>query len=257
MHRINSSHGVTISYDEHGSGPPLVLVHGGFSDHWTNWEFVLPFFSQEFTVYAIARRGRGETEATELRRLEDEWLDVTALIQTLNEPVFLLGHSYGAHVALGAASLVPERVRKLVLYEAPWPELLRQVPEPLITHARNNDWDAFSFWFFENVLSVPLEDLTALRQSELWPPIVADAEASLADLRALSKYDFQCDRFKALGMPTLLQTGTESPSHLYVTGKLFEVLPGARVERLESQAHEAMTTAPGLYADSVIRFLGG
>src|SRR5436190_23701161 len=111
MHTINSDHGVTISYDKHGSGPPLVLVHGAFSDHKTNWEFVLPF-SRRFTVYAIARRGRGETDAPKQRSLEDEALDVAALIRSIGEPVVLLGHSYGAHVALGAASLVPSRVRK-------------------------------------------------------------------------------------------------------------------------------------------------
>src|SRR5687767_14096436 len=164
MHRINSKHGVFISYEKQGSGPPLVLVHGGFSDHRTNWEFVLPYFSRQFTVYAIARRGRGETDATEGHRVEDECLDAAALIRAAGEPVFLLGHSYGAHVALGAAAIVPALVRKLVLYEAPWPAMLGvEFPEALITHAQTGAWDAFSFWFFRNVLSVPVDELEALR----------------------------------------------------------------------------------------------
>lgn len=258
MHRINSDHGVTISYDKHGSGPPLVLVHGGFSDHRTNWEFVLPFFSRQFTVYAIARRGRGETDPTEGHSLEDECLDVAALIQAVGEPVFLLGHSYGAHVALGAASIVPSGIRKPVLYEPPRPEILGgEVPKALITHAQTGDWDAFSFWFFQNVLLVPVEELKALRDTELWAPIIADAKSSLGDLRALSKYDFKPDRFVELRMPILLQVGTESPSHLYVTDRLSEILPDVRVESLEGQAHEGMTTAPELYADAVMTFLAG
>jgi pimeloyl-ACP methyl ester carboxylesterase len=40
-----------------------------------------------------------------------------AVIQSIGEPVFLLGHSYGAHTALAPAAEVPDRVRKLVLYE--------------------------------------------------------------------------------------------------------------------------------------------
>ena len=64
MERITAPSGVTVSYDTYGSGPPLVLVHGAFSDHETNWEFVKPLFEKQFTVYAIARRGRGETDAT-------------------------------------------------------------------------------------------------------------------------------------------------------------------------------------------------
>jgi pimeloyl-ACP methyl ester carboxylesterase len=70
MQRITSPAGATVSYDKYGSGPPLVLVHGAFSNHKSNWEFVKPLFEKQFTVYAIARRGRGETDATEGHSLE-------------------------------------------------------------------------------------------------------------------------------------------------------------------------------------------
>jgi pimeloyl-ACP methyl ester carboxylesterase len=59
MRQIPSPAGATVSYDRYPSGPPLVLVHGAFSDHTTNWAFVKPLFETQFTVYAIARRGRG------------------------------------------------------------------------------------------------------------------------------------------------------------------------------------------------------
>ena len=42
MRTITGSTGATVSYSVAGSGPPLVLVHGGFSDHETNWSFVAP-----------------------------------------------------------------------------------------------------------------------------------------------------------------------------------------------------------------------
>jgi pimeloyl-ACP methyl ester carboxylesterase len=124
MQYIISPNHTTVSYDNYGSGPPLVLVHGGFSDHQTNWEFVKPLFEQQFTVYAIARRGRGETDLTFGHSLDDESMDVVTLIQAIGEPVFLLGHSYGAQTALAAAAKVPDRIAKLVLYEAPYPHML-------------------------------------------------------------------------------------------------------------------------------------
>jgi pimeloyl-ACP methyl ester carboxylesterase len=256
MQRLTSPAGATVSYDQYGSGPPLVLVHGAFSDHKTNWEFVKPLFEKQFTVYAIARRGRGETDATEGHSLEDESRDVVAVIQSIGEPVFLLGHSYGAQTALAAAATVSDRVRKLVLYEAAWPCVVGEDALARLEElAQAGDWEGFAVTFFRDRLSVPVEELDELRTTELWPSIIADAEASLGDLRALSRYDFKAERFRELGVPVLLQIGTESPRDLYVTDALAAVLPNVRIEELPGQAHEGMTTAPKMYAEAVSRFL--
>jgi pimeloyl-ACP methyl ester carboxylesterase len=245
-----------VSYETWGSGPPLVLVHGAFSDHHTNWEFVRPLFEKRFTVHAIARRGRGETDATEGHSLHDEGRDVVAVIRGIGQPVFLLGHSYGAQVALVAAAQVPDRVRKLVLYEPPWPRVVgQQALAPLEELARVGDWDGFAVRFFRDLLSVSVRELDALRASALWPPIVADAKASLGDLRALSRYDFQPERFRDLRVPAVLQVGTESPRDLYVTDALAAVLPDVHIQELAGQAHEGMTLAPAMYVEAVASVL--
>jgi pimeloyl-ACP methyl ester carboxylesterase len=227
-------------------------VHGGFSDHHTNWAFVRPLFERQFTVYALARRGRGETDATEGHNLDDEGRDVVAIIRVIGEPVFLLGHSYGAHAALVAAAELPDRVRKLVLYEPLWPGVVGQDALARLQElARVGDWDGLAVTFFRDQLSVPVRELDALRATALWPPIVADAEASLGDLRALSRYDFRAERFHELRVPVVLQIGTESPRALYVSDALAAVLPDARIQELAGQAHEGMTTAPEMYAAAV------
>ncbi|MBD1845772.1 alpha/beta hydrolase [Cyanobacteria bacterium FACHB-63] len=253
---ITSHHHTTISYDKYGDGPPLVLVHGGFSDHITNWEFVKPLLEKQFTVYAIARRGRGDTDATIDHSLNDESDDIVALIQSIGEPVFLLGHSYGAQVALAAAVQVPNLLRKLVLYEAPHPHSISQdLFAQLEAQAQAAQWDEFAVIFFRDALLVPIEELDELRVTPLWLPILADAKATLGDLRALSRYNFDIDRFRDLRVPVLLQIGTESPRHLYITDTIAAVLPDVCIEELPDQAHEGMTTAPNLYAEAVSRFL--
>jgi pimeloyl-ACP methyl ester carboxylesterase len=256
MEHITRPDGTTFSYAVSGGGPPLVLVHGGFSDHHTNWEFVKDALGAQFTLYAVARRGRGETDATAGYTVADEARDVVALLERIGEPVFLLGHSFGAHCALEAARLAPERVRKLILYEAPSRRIISGgVLDTLEALARAGDWDGLACTFFRDALAVPDSDLGAVRASELWPPIVADAKASLADLRAVAAYDFRPERFGGIPCEVLLQIGSESPRDFYVTDALAAVLRDARIDTLHGQAHEGMTTAPDAYVESVTSFL--
>jgi len=256
MKTIRTSSGTTVSYSVAGSGPPLVLVHGAFSDHETNWAFVAPGFQQRFTVYAIARRGRGLTDATTDHTLDDEAQDVAAVVRSIGAPVRLLGHSYGAHCALLAAAQQPDCVEKVVLYEPAWPSIMNpDAMSALETLATAGDWDQFAFAFFGETLHVPLRELEALRVSELWAPIVADAPASLGDLRALRAHRFDPGRFAGLRIPVLLQVGSESPRDLYVTDALAAVLRDVQIDTLAGQAHEAMTTAPRLYTEATMAFL--
>ena len=257
MERLITPNGITVSYEQGGSGPLLVLAHGAFSDHHTNWEFVKPALRQNFTTCAIARRGRGETDATHGHGIEDEVDDLAALLAVMKEPVFLLGHSYGAHCALATAHRLPGQVRKLVLYEPGRPDLFPGVLARLDALASIGAWDEFAMTFFRDALHVPIEELEAVRSSDLWPPIVADAPASLGDVRALARYKFEAGRYRTLDIPVLLQIGSESPRDLYLTDALAAVLPNAAIGVLAGQAHEGMTTAPELYVEAVTSFLLG
>ena len=258
MERITSHDGTVISYDRSGDGPPLVLVHGGFSDHNTNWAYVKSLLEKCFTVYAVARRGRGETAATDGDSLEAEAADVAAVVQAAGDTVYLLGHSYGALCALGAAALVPERVAKLVLYEPPWPHIVgADVVARLEQLGEREDWDALVETFMTDVLQVPPDEVAALQRTPDWAPWTADARATLGDLRAAVRHTVVPEHYRTLTMPVLLLVGTESPRELYVTDALAANLPDARVVALEGQAHEGMTTAPALFVDAVVRFLVG
>ena len=143
-----------------------------------------------------------------------------------------------------------------MLYEPPHPKIFeRDVMQKLEHLASVEDWDKFSEVFFRETLHVPSEVVEEMKQPASWTPILADARATLGDLRAISRYGFDENRFRGLEIPVLLQVGSESPRSLYVTDALAGVLRDVRIEELAGQAHEAMTTAPDLYVDSVFRFL--
>jgi pimeloyl-ACP methyl ester carboxylesterase len=114
---ITSKDGTQIAYRRSGEGPPLVLVHGAAADH-GRWSPVLPALEERFTVYAIDRRGRGGSGDADGYAIEREFEDVASVVDSIGDPVNLLGHSYGALCSLEVA-LLTRNVRKLVLYEPP------------------------------------------------------------------------------------------------------------------------------------------
>ena len=100
------------------TGPPLVLVHGAGSARW-GFTLLRPLLEESFSVIAIDRRGRGDSsDGDGPYAIESEFEDVAAVVRDAGEGALLFGHSYGALVAAGAASLI-ESLPRLVLYEPP------------------------------------------------------------------------------------------------------------------------------------------
>jgi pimeloyl-ACP methyl ester carboxylesterase len=116
--------GLSCRYRRAGSGPALVLVHGlmGYS---FSWRYAIPVFAEQSAVYAIDLPGTG---------LSDRWPDLDyslaasakRLLRFMDQAGIascdLLGTSHGGAVAMMAAMLAPQRVRRLVLVAPanPW-----------------------------------------------------------------------------------------------------------------------------------------
>jgi len=93
--KVTSKDGTTIGFWENGSGPPLLLIHGTTADH-RRWSGILPTLEQHFTVFAMDRRGRGESSDAPEYDIIRESEDVVSVVEHIGEPVFVMGHSYGA-----------------------------------------------------------------------------------------------------------------------------------------------------------------
>jgi len=258
MESVALEDGTSISYDLYGSGPPLVLIHGSMADHESSWQAVKGLLSPRFTLYAMDRRGRGETTAPPDRRLEDEFGDVAALIQAVGEPTFVLGHSFGAHCAMGGAAARPDLVSRLVLYEPPRPDATAVDKRVKLEEAASQgDWERFVRTWLIDVVEIPTQVVDAIHASPFWPVMTADAPATLCDARTLARYDFDPSRVIGLTMPVLLLLGSESPRENYVTDALAGVLSNQQIVTLQGQAHIAHVMAPQVFVDTVSAFLLG
>lgn len=113
--------GLKMYYEIHGSGEPVVLLHGAFmtiSGDWNDW---ITELSKTRKVIAVEMQGHGRT-ADIKRDLSYENLsdDVAALLDYLKIPsADIVGYSLGGGVAMQCAIRHPEKVRKVVSISAP------------------------------------------------------------------------------------------------------------------------------------------
>ena len=112
-----SVNGLEMYYEIHGTGQPLVLLHGAFSAIGTSFGKLLPDLARTRQVIAFELQAHGHTADID-RPLSSEGMadDVAAAIKELGlEKVDVFGYSMGAFVALHLVLRHPELVRKLVL----------------------------------------------------------------------------------------------------------------------------------------------
>jgi pimeloyl-ACP methyl ester carboxylesterase len=117
------------------------------------------------------RRGRGGSGDGPVYAVEREAEDVAAVIEAVGEPVFLLGHSYGAIASLEASRLTPH-VRRLVLYEPPIPVGAAVyppgVPERIQALVDAGDLEAGLEVFFREVVRMPDPEFEVFRTLPAW-----------------------------------------------------------------------------------------
>jgi pimeloyl-ACP methyl ester carboxylesterase len=112
--------GLKMYYEIHGSGEPLVLLHGSYMTITNNWPGWIGELSRTRRVIAVEMQGHGRT-ADINRDFSYENLadDIAGLLQYLKiEQADLLGYSMGGGVAMQVAIRHPDRVRKVVSISA-------------------------------------------------------------------------------------------------------------------------------------------
>src|SRR3712207_4466493 len=109
--------GLHMYYEDHGTGQPLVLLHGAFSAIGTSFGSVLPELAKNRRVIAFEMQAHGRTADIDrplsMEQMADDTVAALRLLGIKNADFF--GFSMGGGVALRVALQHPEVVRKLVL----------------------------------------------------------------------------------------------------------------------------------------------
>jgi pimeloyl-ACP methyl ester carboxylesterase len=253
----SSADGTKIGFIRSGTGPALVIVHGSIQTA-DAWLPVMSLLSEHFTCYAIDRRGRGRSGDSPDYSLEREYEDIASVLRIAGPDASLLGHSYGAICALGAALQTP--VKKLVLYEPPLPVggiVAGSALDPYRTAVEIGDLDqALNIGLLHFAQEKP-ENIAFLRQTPAWSPMAALTPTWVRELQEIDALGPDLTRYGKLTMPILLLLGTESAEHPLrdASVALSAALANAQIAPLSGQGHTAHMIAPDLVAEVISQFL--
>ena len=241
------ANGLEIAYEEIGSGPPLILLHGASTTGRETFAAQIPALAESFRLYLPDARGHGRTLWDAADGFEAAWLvdDVEAFVDGLGLRTFhLIGYSMGATTALGFAARAPERLLTLVVIgtttaREPRASVGRRLMDPERIIRDDPAWAA------QMALTIdPVQGPGAWQR--LLPAIAADIDAQpLLTPREV----------RSITAPTLVAIGDRDP--LVPVGQAWDLSRQVRDGRLfvaPDSGHDVLTRRPALALEALLGF---
>lgn len=252
METLLSKDGTPIAYETSGTGPAVILVSGAMGTR-SSFSQLAQLLAPHFTAVAYDRRGRVDSGDTQPYAVEREIEDIEALIdrvaQTTGGKAYLYGISSGGALALEAAAHLPNKVKKLAIYEVPFivddshaPLPINYVPhlQQLIAEGKRGDAVAY---FMTAAVGIPEEYVASMRSAPMWGGLEAVAHTIWYDGLIMgdrmSGNPLPVDRWVTATMPTLVFTGEASDPFFENSAKeLTSILPNAQRRTVPGQSHD-------------------
>jgi 3-oxoadipate enol-lactonase len=254
---------IRLHYEEWGSGPPLLLLHG-FPFSLAIWSEVASRIGDAARVVAPDLRGHGRSDKPEgPYTMEVLAQDVLGLADALGLESFVLGgHSMGGYVAFRVAAHVPERLRGLVLVatraEADTEEAKARRRAAVERIQREGKAP-----FLEEFLAGLVSDRTRTDRPQVLEQARAVAEAVpehvlVACLDGMRERRDSRELLTRVGVPALVVVGgADRVTPPEAARSMAEALPQARLVTVPDAGHLPMLEAPEVTAASLRAFLGG
>lgn len=247
MSFVVSKDGTRIAYTTVGQGPAVLLVDGAMCHHaFGPMPALAALLADDYSVVTYDRRGRGESNDTLPYAVEREVEDIEALLDTAGGSAFVYGISSGAALALEAALRLPEKIRRLALYEPPynpdpadrpvWSAYVHELGSAL---AENRRGDAPAL--FMSLVGMPEEQLAGMRQSPVWAAFEAIAPTLAYDAAVLGHNERTAPlaRAEKVTVSSLIMNGGASYPFMHDTAQaLARHIPGAEHRVLDGQTHD-------------------
>ncbi len=249
-----------------GAGEPALLLHCSLA-HSGAWSGVMAGLQDRLQMVAADLPGHGRTEYDPAQEVQAQAVETAiALLERGEGPAHVLGHSFGATVALRVALARPDLVASLALYEPVYFSLLgpeaaaREVEasRPMTAAAEAGDWQAAATIFLQRwgggmeFSALPDEAQKLVLQVM---PILVASDNPIIDPVQGAGVRAQLSR---LQQPVLLMQGAASPA---VVGEINDVLaaelPRASRKIFDTAGHMGPISHAAQVAEAVRAFLSG
>jgi pimeloyl-ACP methyl ester carboxylesterase len=253
--------GLRIAYRRAGSGPPLVLLHGGFGFDGRSWRPQLEALADGFTVVAWDAPGSGRSDdPPDTFRLPDYADCLASFIEALAlDRPHVLGLSFGASLALELYRRHPHLPRTLVLAGAyaGWagslpPDIVADRLQRVLREADlpPEQWVPAYIpgMLTASAPQVMVDEVTSL-MCDVHPA------GNIVMLRSLAEADLR-DVLPRIEVPTLLLYGEmDTRSPVAIGEALHAAIPGSRITVLAGVGHLSNVEAPDRFNREVQGFL--
>jgi pimeloyl-ACP methyl ester carboxylesterase len=233
--------GINLYYETHGTGRPLILLHGGLGSG-EMFGPIIPALTKGHQVIAVDLQGHGRTADID-RPLDVRFMadDIAALIDHLGlEKPDLVGYSLGGGVAFFTASKYPEKVRRLAMAAAN----IRRDAIPAEMLAQQGQVNAAAAEFMKDTPMYQLYQRVAPRPEDFGRLLDKIGESMAKD------FDFS-EEVRALKVPTLIVAADADmapPSHYVEVFKLLDggLRDGGWMGEGRPKGGHALAILPGL-----------
>ncbi|HXG21488.1 MAG TPA: alpha/beta fold hydrolase [Methylomirabilota bacterium] len=259
-----TANGVTLYYEEHGAGEPLILIMG-FTVSAVGWHWNVPAFARDFRTIVFDNRGVGRSDKPDAPYSMQMFADDTAgVLDSLGiEQAHVFGISMGGMIAQEFALRYPQRVKTLILgctHCGGQYAVLSKDPDVAKILADIESVDvqqaavimtkvAVTPWFMQKHMDVLLQ----LNQLSMQYP--TPKHGMVRQMQAIQRHDTY-DRLPRLTMPTLVVTGKEDglvPPENSLT--LAQRIPNADLLILSNASHVFNIELPETTAEVVKGFI--
>lgn len=239
---------LAVHYAEHGTGTPLVALHGAGVDH-REIEAAIEAVVPQRGIRRIYPDlpGMGRTHAAPGLTGNDDVVRLIAdfIREAAGGPALLLGHSYGAYVARGIAARHPELVRGLALL-CPIGEQTGEVPPPSVVRSDADAYDELppdQRPGFDDYFVVRTRQTARRYRDHIAPGVACADEDGLGRIFTNWRIDLPAVRFDG---PMLIMAGRRDSTAGYVSAvELLEQYPRATLAVIDDAGHALPHEQPG------------